>query len=167
MMHNTSLGTITIRAAVTDDADFLSALALRSKAHWGYSAQFLEACRQELRYTAQQIDSSRYSFAVAELGGAIVGFYAIEKLSAIASELEALFVERAYIGQGIGRVLMEHAKRTAKAQGAEVLVIQGDPNAQGFYLATGALPTGQRESTSIPGRYLPTFAVRLKGNVVA
>lgn len=154
--------TITIRAALAGEADFLGALALRSKAHWGYSRQFLEACRDELQYTAHQIVNSRYSFAVAEPDGAVVGFYAIERLSATEYELEALFVEPLYIGRGIGRALMDHAKRATQARGGEMLVIQSDPHAERFYLAAGALPTGQRESASIPGRYLPTLAIRLQ-----
>lgn len=46
--------------------------------------------------------------------------------------------------------------------GATKLIIQGDPNAERFYLAAGAVLTGTRESGSIPGRYLPTFAINLR-----
>ncbi len=35
----------TIRAARPGEADALSALCLRSKAHWGYDDDFLERCR--------------------------------------------------------------------------------------------------------------------------
>ena len=35
-----------------DEADCLTALCMRSKAHWGYDAAFMHACREELRMTA-------------------------------------------------------------------------------------------------------------------
>jgi hypothetical protein len=34
-----------IRSANPDEADFLTELALRSKAVWGYSQDFLDSCR--------------------------------------------------------------------------------------------------------------------------
>ncbi|MCB0198170.1 MAG: GNAT family N-acetyltransferase, partial [Anaerolineae bacterium] len=91
----------------------------------------------------------------------IVGFYALVSLSSTEIELEAMFVEPAYIGRGYGRALIEHAKATAKSLHASDLIIQGDPNAARFYRAAGGQLTGQRESASIPGRYLPTFVIPL------
>ena len=76
-------------------------------------------------------------------------------------ELEALFVEPRCIGQGFGRLLVEHAKSVALDMGASQLIIQGDPNAEGFYLAAGGVLTGTMESGSIPGRLLPTFVINL------
>ena len=40
-------------------------------------------------------------------------------------------------------------------------MIQGDPNAEGFYLRCGAVRIGERESASIPRRMLPLFEIRL------
>ena len=64
--------------------------------------------------------------------------------------------------KGWGRLLIEHAKRTAVDLGAEQLLIQGDPNAGAFYLAAGGVLTGSSESASIPGRFLPIFAIELR-----
>ena len=154
-------GALIIRSAAPGEAESLGALALRSKAHWGYSREFLEACRKELSYSAEQVERSGWSFVVAEDAGVVVGFYAVRRLSATESELEALFVEPAHIGQGIGRALMDHAKVAAANVGARSLVIQGDPHAESFYRAAGGFLIGQRESNSIPGRYLPIFAISL------
>jgi len=33
----------------------LSNLAFRSKAHWGYSDEFMAACRDELTYSSEKI----------------------------------------------------------------------------------------------------------------
>ena len=155
--------TIVIRKARADEAPVLSDLALRSKGYWGYSEDFLEACRQELSYSPEDINSPDSSFAVAEIAGTTAGFYALVQLSATELELEALFVAPEYIGQGAGRALLEHAKQAASGRGGETLAIQGDPNAVGFYEAAGAIRTGERESGSIPGRFLPLFTLPLDG----
>ena len=45
--------------------------------------------------------------------------------------------------------------------GSKVMIIQGDPNAQNFYLKVGGKLIGEKESASIPGRYLPVFIINL------
>lgn len=150
---------ITIRRAQAPEARRLSEVAFHSKAYWGYSPEFMAACRRELTYTPADLRAN--PFFVAEVDGRIVGFYGLASLSPTEIELEALFIEPAYIGQGYGRALIDHAKVTAQNLGAAALIIQGDPNAAPFYRAAGGRLTGQRESASIPGRYLPTFVIPL------
>jgi len=152
---------VVTRPADPSEAQVLGDLALRSKAHWGYSPEFLEACRGELSYGPSQMESPDWKFAVAEIAAAVVAFYALERVSTSDFELAALFVEPARIGQGIGRLLMSHAEHQAARLGGKVLTIQSDPHAAGFYRAVGAVPVGTRESASIPGRWLPVFSVRL------
>jgi len=146
-----------IRKAVPSDASALSKLAFRSKAYWGYDIDFMKRCRNELTYEARQIESTQYQFYVCENAGKPVGFYALQFLDNRVAELDALFVEKKFIGQGIGTVLVEHAKEVASQSNVVMIVIQGDPNAEEFYLSVGAVPAGYRESVSIPGRYLPVF----------
>jgi GNAT superfamily N-acetyltransferase len=154
----------TIRSARAGEAGLLSELALRSKAYWGYSPEFIEACRAELSYREEQLRSKHMRFFVLESAGIVIGFYALALQSGQAMELEALFVEPRFIGKGFGRVLIEDAKSVASTLGATLLIIQGDPNAERFYLAAGGVLSGTRESGSIPGRFLPTFEVRLTGD---
>jgi GNAT superfamily N-acetyltransferase len=106
-------------------------------------------------------------FGVLESAGIVIGFYALAAQSGQVMELEALFVEPRFIGKGFGRLLIEDAKSVAAALGATLLVIQGDPNAERFYLAAGGVLSGTRESGSIPGRFLPTFRVSLMGDHAA
>lgn len=160
-MNSDTRKILNIRRAYGSDAGQLSTLAFRSKAHWGYSIEFMAACKDELTYTPEQIDSSRYQFHVCELDGETVGFYALELENEFIAEIEALFVQPKSIGTGIGRELMAHCKITARALGMQALVIQGDPNAEEFYLAAGGVRTGYRESASIPGRQLPVFRINL------
>lgn len=148
---------IQLRPAGPGDARALSTLAFRSKAHWGYDIDFMKRCKQELTYSADKIEAPRFRFRLCELDGEPVAFYALELLGEGQAELEALFVKPAYIGHGIGRFLMDRVKAEAKLLGVDLVIIQGDPNAEEFYLAVGATAAGYRESASIPGRFLPVF----------
>ncbi len=150
-----------VRAAAHGEAAALSSLAMRSKAHWGYSDAFMMVCREELTYSGPQIESDNYEFFVCEAEGRIAGFYVLKLLTPSSAELEALFVEPDLIGRGLGRTLIEHAKKKTYDLGIRQLVIQGDPNAEAFYEAAGGVRDGQRESGSIPGRFLPVFRIDL------
>lgn len=153
---------ITLRPARPGEGPLLSAMAFRSKRHWGYSPAFMAACRAELTVSEADLANPARHYHVAESGGAVVGFYALERTPPDHYELEALFVDPKHIGQGIGRALIEHAKAHARRQGARSIRIQGDPNAMSFYLAAGGIQRGTRESASIPGRDLPVFCIPLQ-----
>jgi GNAT superfamily N-acetyltransferase len=153
---------LTIRPVQCQDATLLSALALRSKAYWGYSEEFMAACKDELNYTSKQFEGPQYCGHVCLASGVPIAFYLLEKTSDSIAELDALFVEPEYIGKGVGRLLIEHAKKQAKQLGYITIVIQGDPHAEHFYTSVGALHSGTRESGSIPGRQLPLFIIRIQ-----
>jgi GNAT superfamily N-acetyltransferase len=156
------IDSIAIRLAKSRESQLLSDLAFRSKAYWGYSPEFMAACRAEISISEGDISNPHRHYVLAESKGKIVGYYAIECLSADKYELAALFVEPQYIRKGIGRKLIEHAKSYTRNQGARSLLIQGDPNATDFYIAAGGVQIGERESDSIPGRYLPVFTISLE-----
>lgn len=152
---------VIIREAVSDDASFLSSLAIRSKAYWGYSTEFMDACIDELSVSPAYIENCDFHYVVAVVNKEIVGFYELEGLSGDEIELGALFVDPDHIGTGIGKALIERAKSHAVNLGARKLNIQGDPNAKKFYRSAGGVPTGSKKSESIPGRFLPTFQIPL------
>ena len=158
---------VLIREVKTHEASVLSNLAMRSKAYWGYSAKFMAACENELLVTEKKLESDTLQYMVAERKGKVIGYYALEKMSESRFELDALFVEPDCIGSGIGKALLTHAKTAAANLGGVTLTIQGDPNAQKFYVAAGGVLTGERESGSIPGRFLPTFIIPLVGDDIA
>ena len=57
------------------------------------------------------------------------------------------------------------ASRELNARRSVLVVrIQGDPNAEPFYLACGARRVGSAPSASIPNRELPLFEVALDGS---
>ena len=150
-----------IRPASPADADALSRLAMRSKAHWGYSQAFMDACREELTYSAQQLDAAGRHFVLAFNGEDLAGFYALEDQRNDRIELGAMFVDPGLIGTGVGRRLMQHAIDHASRLGARWLEIVADPHALAFYQAAGAVQSGECASASIPGRMLPRLLLDL------
>lgn len=147
-----------IRDAVEGDLTVLSDLALRSKAHWGYDGAFLDACRAELTITPARL--ARERVRVAEDGRGVLGFASVA-VAGPAAELMDLFVEPAYIGEGVGVALFDDAVALAVAAGARSMRIEADPNAEDWYVARGATPVGRAPSGSIPGRLLPVLQLDL------
>jgi GNAT superfamily N-acetyltransferase len=151
---------LTLRAAQPDEVTALSELALRSKAHWGYDAAFLDACRDELTLHAGHLTTG--VVVVPEVDGAIAGF---SRLTALGddgtAEADMLFVAPEHIGAGVGHALFTRVREDAVAHGCTTLRIEADPNALGFYEREGAVRTGEVPSASIAGRALPLLHLDL------
>jgi ribosomal protein S18 acetylase RimI-like enzyme len=148
-----------IRPAQEQEAEALSALALKAKAHWGYSAETIESWKEDLTVSIHTI-VSRPTF-VAALGDEIVGFYSLLP-SNHAWKLDNLWVLPQFMDRGIGRALVAHALQTAVRGGASSVTIDADPNAESFYLACGADRCGEVPAP-IPGqpkRVRPQLAFR-------
>ena len=67
------------------------------------------------------------------------------------------------MGRGIGRALFEHAIAQARISDADLIQIEADPNAAGFYERMGAVRIGA--STSViedQPRELPLLEYRLR-----
>lgn len=151
--------TIVLRPAHADEAPVLSALCLRSKAHWGYDAAFMRACVAEL--TLRPEDLTPDTLVVAEIDNALAGMAQVGPVGADA-DLMAMFIDPDYIGQNLGRVLFNWCVETARAMGAARLMIDADPQAAGFYTRMGAVQIGTTPSGSIPGRVLPLLEYPLR-----
>jgi GNAT superfamily N-acetyltransferase len=141
-----------IRRALPSEAEQLSELAMRSKAHWGYDAVFLESSRADLTIAPAYI--ARCSVFVAEEDEGVIGFYSL-RWEGADLWMDHLFVEPDRIGNGWGGRLFDHAVSTASELGAVSFQIEADPNAEPFYLAKGARSIGHTESPVRPGRMLP------------
>lgn len=158
---------LVVRAARPDEAQALSALALRSKGWWGYSASFLRACEAELTLT--EADAARC--VVIEVDGVVAGFHllsasrgraGVDGDGSAVGELDMLFVDPPFIGAGVGRILFEDARRRAAAAGWARLQIEADPHSRTFYERLGAVQVGERLCRSIPGNSLPLFELTLR-----
>lgn len=148
-----------IRPALSTEAKAISALAIRSKAHWGYPEEQMAIFRKELLLAEEQIVPKQTH--VLETEGAIAGYYTLLPHDEKTLELEHLFVDPEKLRQGFGSKLFEHACRIAKKANFRVLVIQSDPNAAEFYRMLGAQLTREIPS-SIPGRFIPHFEFDLE-----
>lgn len=152
-----------IRPATLEDAAPLTELTLRSKAYWGYDAQFMNDVRPEMVVRPEQIENDWVY--VLEAAGRICGYYDLEKRADEMVWLESLFIEPDAMGQGIGRRLWDHAAQTARALGFSFIEFESDPNAEGFYLKMGAVRVSARPKP-IPGqpdRVLPKMRLALNG----
>ncbi|TDV46106.1 GNAT family N-acetyltransferase [Actinophytocola oryzae] len=147
-----------LRSARPDEAVFISDLAVRSKAYWGYDEKFLAGSRVQLAVRPQDVAERRVT--VAERDGTILGFYALEG-EPPAGVLDLMFVDPDHLREGIGRELWDHAVVTARTVGLRRFTIDSDPFAEKFYLAMGAIRTGSSPSAVRVGRELPqlTFTV--------
>jgi molybdenum cofactor cytidylyltransferase len=148
-----------IRPAQEHEAGALSALALKSKAYWGYSADAIESWRQELSVSGETI-GSRPTF-VAAVGDEIAGFYSLVP-STQSWKLDHLWVLPQFMDRGIGRALVAHALETALRGGAPCVTVDADPNAESFYLASGADRCGEVPAPipGQPGRVRPQLSFR-------
>ena len=153
---------IALRAARPDEAGALSRLAFASKAHWGYDAAFMEACREEL--TVRQEHIAERNLLVAEgPGGATLGFGGLNTREDGEPEIWHLFVAPEAMGKGAGRALTEALIERARAAGAPRLWVESDPNAESFYQARGFRRVGETPSGSIAGRSLPMLVMDFVG----
>src|SRR5580704_813786 len=146
---------IEVKPARAEDAERLTAICLRAKAHWGYDADFMALSREALTITQAMIAEGRVLRAENETGE-IVGVAAAVPLAAKgAFDLGQLFVDPDAMRAGVGRKLFEAITALIAAEGARKLVILADPHAEEFYRRVGAKRVGDAPSESIPGRRLP------------
>ena len=151
-----------IRRATPGDADSLTRIAFAAKGYWGYPKRWMEQWQETLTITPEFIRRNEVYAAHDE--GRPVGFYAnIGKGREV--ELEHLWVSPERIGTGLGRALFDHAVHRSASLGAEVLSIEADPNAEGFYRRMGARRVGENVY-GIEGqkRVLPLLVVEVPKN---
>jgi len=163
MTEQFALDVAKIERASGEQADALSALAMRSKAYWGYNQVFLDACREDLTIRASEIEHELV-YVMSE-AGRLVGYYRVRGVPPD-GELVDLFVDPLAIGQGYGGRLLRHAAETAREHGFAALTLQSDPHAEGFYVAMGAIRIGLSVSTVLPDRLLPLMRLELTSSNV-
>ena len=147
-----------IRKAEPGEGENLSALCVRSKAHWGYDARFMRLSQASLTISDADIASARV--LVAEQG-MVFGVARVEP----DGELGLMFVDPAAIGRGAGRLLFGAAADLARRLGARVMPILADPNAAPFYERMGARLVAHAPSDAIPGRTLPLYDYDLMSGI--
>ncbi|MCW5737452.1 MAG: GNAT family N-acetyltransferase [Enhydrobacter sp.] len=142
---------IVIRRAQAGEAEALTALCVRSKAHWGYDTEFMRLSEASLIVSESAIASGRV--LVAACDGRIAGLARVE----LDGELGMMFVDPSSMGRGVGRALFVAAIVMARRLGARSMPILADPNAAPFYERMGARFVSHAPSDAIPGRTLPLY----------
>jgi ribosomal protein S18 acetylase RimI-like enzyme len=130
---------VQILRAKSDDAATLTEIAFGAKRHWGYSEQWIESWRGVLTIGPEFIVGHETHEAMVD--ARIVGFYALGRKES-RLDLLHLWVLPKWMGRGVGRSLFQHALGRAEALGFRELVIESDPNAEGFYKRMGARRVG-------------------------
>lgn len=129
---------ISIRPARVEELPSLDALILRSKAHWtGGRTEDLPAATPRL--TTEDI-AVRHA-TVAEKDGVPIGLYTLDEHEDYLG-IGLLFVDRPFIGTGVGRLLWDHLRRCAITLGARKIGVGAEPNAEGFYKKMGMVSQG-------------------------
>jgi len=79
---------------------------------------------------------------LAEEGGDIRGFYSL--IVEGVPELDLMFVSDAAQGAGLGKILFDHMRETARAHGVASVLIVSHPPSIGFYERMGAARDGTK-----------------------
>ncbi|MGQ3298399.1 GNAT family N-acetyltransferase [Reyranella sp.] len=145
----------TVRPARPGEEASLTALCLRSKAHWGYDAEFMRLCVPSLTVEERSIAEGRVLVATDETGQT-VGTVSVGR-NGDDAELALMFVEPTAMGGGTGRLLFEAAVGLARKLGYPRMTILADVNAARFYERMGARFLRNEPSDAIPGRVLPFY----------
>ena len=150
---------IEIRYAVPNDAEVLSRIAIKAKAHWGYPENLMQVWMPTLRFDAEYFIENKSWVAVVD--NRPVAFYTLQDKAGTAW-IENLWVLPEYIGKGVGRRLFLHALSQAREHGYKTLQLEADPNALGFYEKMGMSKIGDRRS-DVDGqpRVLPMMEIDL------
>jgi GNAT superfamily N-acetyltransferase len=146
------------------DLPGLSALCLRSKAQWGYDADFMAACVPVLTLTDAALATGRMVMAL----GPDATRLAVVRVAMLppdpggtVCDLDLLFVDPPAMGRGIGAQLFRWAAGQARDMGAHRLLIEADPGAAPFYAHMGAHQIGSAPSGAVAERMLPLMALDL------
>jgi GNAT superfamily N-acetyltransferase len=156
---------VQVRSAKPGESRSLTALCVRSKAHWGYDSAFMKLSAAALVVNEEDIAAGRVLVA-ADDAGRVIGMACVLPEGDMA-DLDALFIDPPAIGSGAGRALFEAAVILARRRGAQRMTILADPNAASFYERMGARYLRNAPSDAIPGRTLPFYEYDLQSGTVS
>lgn len=156
---------VLVRGAQHGEGGKLTALCLRSKAHWGYDVAFMALSAASLAVSEDDIAAGHVLVAL-DGENRTVGMACVINDGETA-DLDALFVDPPAIGAGAGRALFAAAAALARRRGARRLTILADPHAAAFYERLGATFLRNAPSDAIPGRVLPLYEYDLTSRTVS
>lgn len=153
-----------IRPATHQDCEALTEISFLSKNHWDYPKEYFEIWKSELTITEDYITNNNVQ--IIENGVETIGYYSVVelekdlKISNFIMEqgvwLEHVFIRPDLIGQGYGKILMQHLVESSIKKQWIKLRILVDPHSSNFYKKLGAKYIKEIPS-SIPGRTVSYF----------
>ncbi len=161
-----------IRRAFPADAERLTQITLAAKRHWDYPETWIQLWLPQLTISPEYISTHELWMALTEESPVAYYSFTLEPVIARSHEpqmasatkqslwLDNLWVLPESMGQGIGRLLFQHALERCRTLGFPVLKIEADPNAQRFYEKMGARKIGEhRGEVDGQPRILPVMEV--------
>ncbi len=152
-----NLSNYKIRQAKVDEAEYLSDLALRSKAIWGYSKDFIIACKPHIKVDREYIEA--WPVKVLDKQDEIIGFYSLKIING-ENRLDNLWIEPRYIRYGYGTILFKNAIDEAKKLEWNYFRLAGEPGAVPFYEKHGAKLVGKVQSRLKKDLFLPHMEIK-------
>ncbi len=125
----------TIRRAVDDDANQISAVILRALRETNakdYSEEIIERVERSFSPCAVVQLISRRTVFVATINGRIIGTASLD-----GSVVRTVFVNPDVQAKGIGRLLMAEVKRAARGRSVPSLTVPSSVSAETFYARLG------------------------------
>jgi N-acetylglutamate synthase-like GNAT family acetyltransferase len=125
----------TIRPALEDDADGISAVILRALRETNakdYANDIIERVERSFSPSAVLQLIAKRTVLVAAIGGRIVGTASLD-----GSVVRTVFVAPDVQAQGIGKLLMAAIERTARARNIPKLAVPSSVTAETFYARLG------------------------------
>jgi GNAT superfamily N-acetyltransferase len=143
------VGPVRIRPATPSDVGALQDLFRRSSLANQGDREVLLAHPDALEWSDRAVIAGHTRVAT-RADGLIVGFVTILPGGAHL-ELDDLFVDPDWMGQGIGRALVADAGATAADGGVRRIEVTANPHALGFYQKVGFVPDAAIETRFGPG----------------
>jgi GNAT superfamily N-acetyltransferase len=125
---------VSIRPAAANEGGRLRAIAIASKASWGYDLARVSEWAAMADLSA--VGLRQKQVFVASAGADLVGWAATVRHGNVLW-LDDLWVEPEWMGKGVGSKLFDHAVSLARRSGATRLEWEAEPNAIGFYEKLG------------------------------
>ena len=145
--------------AKQEDHVALSLLTIGSKSYWNYSKEQIEEWIPVLTITPEYIEQNPVFKLVQN--DQIIGYYSYHAHKEGEVLLDNLFISPAFMGKGIGTMLMNDFFDRVQSNGTSAIVLYSDPNAAAFYIKFGFELIGN-EPTSIKNRFLPILRKELQ-----
>lgn len=143
-----------IERAIPEDHTLLTVITKKSKAFWGYDEQQMERWNDLLTITSDYIlKNETYKLL---LENEIIGYYSLLKIDPQTLKIDNLFISPEFIGNGLGKKLMADVFEKAKLNNYTSVILDSDPNAEGFYSHLGFIKIDQVK-TSVKNRFLPVM----------